>query len=296
MSLRHLQDEVARDPGSEAFAALADLYRAQGRLEAAQRVCVRGLRRNPDHVEGHYVLGRIHRDAGAPQRAYDEWDIALTLDPRHAPSRRAIGFLCLERDEPLEAERHLRVALQADPDDPRIQRALRAIARQGAPAAPTAAYWDAVAAIVRPELERLAGETRVRHILAVDVTGQIVTGVGNSGRVDLAGVASLVAAGNASGQALARMLGQSGFSQHHQGQGDHQLFVGAIPTPGGDLLVACTFGTDAPLGLVRVEFDEMAARLAEQEWPTPREGAVAADLEGALVQGLARARVQAVRG
>lgn len=294
--LRYLQNEVARNPGSESFAELADLYRAQGRLEAAQRVCIRGLRRNPDHVQGHYVLGRIHRDTGDADRAYDEWDIALALEPAHAAARRAIGFLCLERGEIAEARRHLRLALAADPDDPRLQRAMRRIEREGAPAAPSAEYWDRIATRLRPELQDFMRETLIRHILATDVTGQIVAELGHARGADLAAVASLVAATNASGQALAKMLGEQAFSQLYQGRDDHQIFVGTIPTPGGDLLVMCTFGAGATIGLVRLEFSALASRLATIEWPRPRDTASAADLESALGHGLARVGAPADSG
>ena len=36
--IRHLQDEVARDPGSPAFLPLAEVYRKEGRLAVALRL------------------------------------------------------------------------------------------------------------------------------------------------------------------------------------------------------------------------------------------------------------------
>jgi predicted regulator of Ras-like GTPase activity (Roadblock/LC7/MglB family) len=129
--VRQWSEEVARDPGSMAFVPLAAAYRSQGRQDAALRLCIRGLERNPTNVEAHYLLGLLYREAGDGVRAFDEWDIALHLSPEHRMARRAIGLLCADRGEWAAAARHLSRAATDNPADAEVAEAL-ANARQRA--------------------------------------------------------------------------------------------------------------------------------------------------------------------
>ena len=125
--VRQWSDEVAADPGSPAFRPLAEHYRDLGRRDAAQRLVLRGLERHPHDVEAHYLLGLLYRDGGEEVKAFDEWDIALALAPEHHGARRQIGFLCLDRGELDEAERHLERALEIQFDDAEVREALERI-------------------------------------------------------------------------------------------------------------------------------------------------------------------------
>ncbi|MEW5927375.1 MAG: tetratricopeptide repeat protein [Gemmatimonadota bacterium] len=141
--IRAWSEEVARDPGTLAFLPLAEAYRQAGRRDAALRLCLRGLERNPTNVEAHYLLGLLYREGGEPVKAFDEWDMALSLDPEHAGARREIGLLCAERGEWGSTLRHLERAAAADPADDEVRDALtRARSAAGEPAAPPAASAD----------------------------------------------------------------------------------------------------------------------------------------------------------
>jgi tetratricopeptide (TPR) repeat protein len=138
--IRAWSEEVARDPGTLAFLPLAEAYRQAGRRDAALRLCLRGLERNPTNVEAHYLLGLLYREGGEPVKAFDEWDMALSLDPEHSGARREIGLVCAERGEWGSALRHLERAAAANPADDEVQGALaRARAQSGTPAAPAPA-------------------------------------------------------------------------------------------------------------------------------------------------------------
>jgi predicted regulator of Ras-like GTPase activity (Roadblock/LC7/MglB family) len=287
--LRRWQDEVARDPGSPAFVPLADLYRVQGRLDVARRVCVRGLERHPNHVEAHYLLGRIYRDGDEAEKAYDEWDIALSLDPLHSASRRAIAFLCLERGEMREAERHLRKALTNDPDDPRVRRALRFIERGADTKHRGSDYWEAVARLAQPATASFARAAQVRLALVIDASGRLLTQHGFSPDLDLAGVASLAAGVQAASGEIARMLGQPRFSQLYQGRGDNQIFLGAIDSPAGELLLLAVFGEETNIGLVRMLYRDLVRRIEAGPWPATATPAAAENLEAELAESLSRA-------
>lgn len=125
--LRQWSDEVAADPGSPAFLPLAGHYRDIGRPDAALRLVIRGLERHPNDVEAHHLLGVLYHEGGEMVKAFDEWDIALALDPEHFPSRRAIGMLLAERGEWDAAERHLEKALEGDSFDAGIRALLEEI-------------------------------------------------------------------------------------------------------------------------------------------------------------------------
>jgi tetratricopeptide (TPR) repeat protein len=276
------------DPGSLAFVPLAELYRTQGRLDIARRVCVRGLHRHPTHVEAHHVLGRIYRDADDLERAYDEWDIALRLDPLDLASRRAIGFLCLERGQLEEAGKHIRRALSIDPDDPRLRRALRLVESGGRTRDPDGAYWEGVRSLLEPGMADFLRESHVRFVLALDASGRIVARAGATGDADLAALASLAAGANVASAEIARITGQAGFSQLYQGRGDHQVFMGRVRAPAGELLLLCVFGEDTTVGLVRMLFRELVEALAGVDWPPVSSVARGENLEAELAAGLAR--------
>jgi tetratricopeptide (TPR) repeat protein len=284
------QEDVARDPGSPSFVPLADLYRTQGRLDIARRVCIRGLERHPTHVEGHFLLGRIYRDEEDREKAYDEWDIALSLDPTHPASRRSLAFLCLEQGRMEEAQRHLLEAQRNDPDDPRIRRALRYIESGGAPVAIGPDYWDAVARLLKPRLEGFIREARVRLALVLDSSGRLLTQHGFTRDLDLAAFGSLAVGVHAAAKENARMMGQAGFTQLYQGRGDHQLFMGTIASPTGELLMVTVFGEEATIGLVRALFREFTGELSRTNWPAISSSLRRESLEAELAAGVARAR------
>jgi tetratricopeptide (TPR) repeat protein len=198
--IRAWSEEVARDPGTLAFLPLSEAYRQAGRRDAALRLCLRGLERNPTNVEAHYLLGLLYREGGEPVKAFDEWDMALSLDPEHAGARREIGLLCAERGEWGSALRHLERAAAANPADDEVREALaraRSAAGEpaappappapseaapaaaapsapapGAPTAPAASPWDAAQA----EFRGLTSERGILGALLMDGQGFVVAG------------------------------------------------------------------------------------------------------------------------
>lgn len=258
--VRRWQESVAADPGSPDFMPLAEVYRREGRGSVARRLCIRGLQRHPDHVEAHFLLGRLHREAGELTEAFDEWDIALRLDPGHRAARRAIGYLCLERRDWASAARHLELAAAAHPGDQRLAGAL-AMARRRAASA-EAPEMDAADGLAGP-LERFVRESRVRLAVVMDATGRVLTRHGTAAGLDLAGFASLGAGIQSASGELARLLGQPKFEQLYQGASDHQLFLAPLDTGAGELLLAAVFGSEATIGMVRVLFAALAREVVD---------------------------------
>jgi len=229
--VRQWSEEVAADPASLAFLPLARAYREQGRHDAALKLCIRGLEKHPDHVEAHYLLGLLYREGGDGVRAFDEWDIALALDPEHAGSRREIGLICHARGDFAAAVRHLEKALEADAFDGEVRSALEdAWARGGggrgpsaspappsAPAAPVPsaapippaeprAEADPLGAVMR-ELGELSAERGIVGAVLLDDQGFVLAGGMEVGGVDRGPEVAAVLSGASSeaGRALAHL-------------------------------------------------------------------------------------------
>ncbi len=216
--IRAWSEEVARDPGTLAFLPLAEAYRQAGRRDAALRLCLRGLERNPTNVEAHYLLGLLYREGGEPVKAFDEWDMALSLDPEHAGARREIGLVCAERGEWGSALRHLERAAAANPADEDVRDALaRSRAQSGeppapspppagpaAPPAPAPAPWDAAQA----EFRSLTAERGILGALLMDAQGFVVAGEMRAEGVDRAPeVAAALHGASAEAERALRHLG-----------------------------------------------------------------------------------------
>lgn len=105
--IRRLSDDLARDPSSLVFVPLADALRRAGQLDVALRVALRGLDRHPYVADAHDILARIHADRGDLERAADEWEMALRLDPSHAQARLGLGFVDFRRGNYEQAEQRL---------------------------------------------------------------------------------------------------------------------------------------------------------------------------------------------
>jgi tetratricopeptide (TPR) repeat protein len=297
--LRRWQEDVARDPGSASFLPLADLYRREGKLDVARRLCQRGLERNSEHVEGHVLLGRILREQGEVERAIDEFDIVLHLDPEHRAARRALGYLCLERRDWARAVRHLEIAAASDARDDRVASALTLARRHlvgGAANAPPPKKGEPVSAeppaALEEALQDFVRESRVRFGMIIDSSGRIVLRHGLADDLDLAGFASLGAGVQSASRALAKLVGEQHFAQLVQGEGDRQLLIGTVPVGGGELILVAVLGSDATVGLVRIRFQEAAREIAAIGW-RPAPGAHRSDpasFDAELNDSLRRAR------
>lgn len=293
LQLRQWQEEVAEDPGAPAYLLLADAYRREGKLEVAKRLCIRGLERNPEHVAGHYLLGRVYRELGEAEKAHDEWDITLRLDSGHPQARRALGYLCLERQEWTAAVRHLQEVAAADPGDRTLAEALelaRSRVGSGSPELEEVDRHQIISSILSEPLERFTREARVRLTILIDASGRILAQQGFSPELDLAGIASLGAGIHAASGRVAEMLGQPRFDQLFQATGTTQIFLAPIRTPIAELILLTVFDSATTIGMVRVLFRDFAESVERiDEWPGREASAGPEALEHELATGLRRA-------
>jgi tetratricopeptide (TPR) repeat protein len=287
--VRRWQEEIARDPASESFLPLAEVYRREGRLDVARRLCIRGLRHFPENVDAHFLLGRLHRQAGELDQAFDEWDITLRLDPAHRPARRALGYLCLERRDWEGAVRHLGRLAGEEPLDERAASALALARRHAGGGAPVVVGAERLEDAVAGPIERFVRATRVRRLLLCDAAGRVLAQQGFARELDMAALATLGAGIHSASGQVARLLGQPRFDQLYQGRGERQIFLAPVQSPAGELILLCVFGQDTTIGLVRVLFRDLARELADLPWLPPALQVVdAAAFEAELAAGLER--------
>ena len=132
-AIRAWSDELARDPNSLAFLRLAEALRRRRELDEARAVALRGLARHPYLADAHDVLARVYVDAREPERAREEWEMAVRIDPRHLPALKGLGFLAFQRYDFVRAERYLTAALMLDPRDAGLAQARQRVLDNLAP-------------------------------------------------------------------------------------------------------------------------------------------------------------------
>jgi predicted Zn-dependent protease len=125
--IRQFEARLAREPTSQAYAALAEAYRRAGRSEEAVALCREGLARHPGYVTTRLVLAKALLEAGDVRTARAEINRFLGGEPEHEPALR-IAVECALRDgNPAEALGHARRLGALDPHDRTTQGLSRAL-------------------------------------------------------------------------------------------------------------------------------------------------------------------------
>jgi tetratricopeptide (TPR) repeat protein len=122
--IRALTAQVAADPGSLVFLELAEALRRKGQLEAAQKVVLSGLQRYPHLPAAHDLYARVLADRQDYEHAFDEWDMALKLDPRNLGALKGLGFLFYRAGDHPNALSHLEAAYQQAQGDEGLRTAI----------------------------------------------------------------------------------------------------------------------------------------------------------------------------
>ena len=122
--IRVMTAQLAADPTSLVFLPLGEALRQRKRLDAARKVVLAGLARYPELADAHDLYGRILGDHGNFEQAFDEWGIAIRLDPDHAGAHKGIGFLYFVAGKLDQALGHLQAAQKALPDDEGVAAAM----------------------------------------------------------------------------------------------------------------------------------------------------------------------------
>ncbi len=116
-TVRRYEERLARDPGSLAFAPLADAYRKAGRIEDAVRLCREGLLRYPEYGTARLILAKALMDAGDHDAALAETRSLLLQTPADAQAHRLAAELCRRLARLDDSVAHLRQVVALDPAD-----------------------------------------------------------------------------------------------------------------------------------------------------------------------------------
>jgi len=131
-AIRRQEERLQRDPGSLAFAQLADLYRKAGRTREAVTLCREGLARYPHYTTARLILAKTLAVEGTLAEALAETSAILELAPKDVQAHRLAAELQRRLGRVDQAVIHLESALRLDPAD-RESRSLLALLRAAAP-------------------------------------------------------------------------------------------------------------------------------------------------------------------
>ncbi len=122
-AVAHFQEALQRDPEyALAYAGLGEAYWRQYELdrdpaiiELAQRACERAALLNDLLAPVHVTLGIVHRGTGEPEKALEDLQKALRLDPGNALALRETGRTLEQLGSKEEAEETYRRAIELRP-------------------------------------------------------------------------------------------------------------------------------------------------------------------------------------
>ncbi len=125
--IRQFEARLAREPTSQAYAALAEAYRRAGRAEEAVTRCREGLARHPEYTTTRLVLAKALLETGDTGAARAEIQQFLEGEPDHEPALR-IAVQCALRDgDPTGALGYVQRLGALDPHDRAVQGLCRAL-------------------------------------------------------------------------------------------------------------------------------------------------------------------------
>jgi len=155
------------------FAAAAEQYLAEDRLDAARDVCLQGVTQSPWYAPGHIVLAKIYRECGAHDAAEHSARRAIEIDPMNSVAHTLLGQVLLLQGNREEAAKALDEALFLCPADP-VATELMRHAKEQEPAEPVPA--PAPAPRVTRQPQPVTEEEEVSALRAMSgVDGVLVT-------------------------------------------------------------------------------------------------------------------------
>jgi tetratricopeptide (TPR) repeat protein len=116
-AMRRHEERLARDPGSLAFAQLADLYRKAGRTQDAIALCRQGLARYPQYTTARLILAKAWLADGRLDEAGAELRTALDQSPKDVQCLRLAAEVERRQGNLDGAAEYLDVVVKLDPGD-----------------------------------------------------------------------------------------------------------------------------------------------------------------------------------
>jgi len=132
-----LRKRLQKDPGSIAFAQLAEEYRRVGRFDEAIEVCRAGLARHPGYLSARVTLGRALLEVGDVESAQRELTDVVRVAPENLSAIRGLADIHRKRGEIPEALAQFKSAFDMASPDPTIDQIVRDLRRDAvAPSVP----------------------------------------------------------------------------------------------------------------------------------------------------------------
>jgi tetratricopeptide (TPR) repeat protein len=125
--IRQFEARLAREPTSQAYAALAEAYRRAGRADEAVTLCREGLARHPGYATTRLVLAKSLLESGDVRAARAEIHRFLGGEPDHEPALRIAVECALRGGDPAEGLGYVRRLAALDPHDRGVQGLSRAL-------------------------------------------------------------------------------------------------------------------------------------------------------------------------
>lgn len=125
-----LKKRIQRDPGSIAFAQLAEEYRRAGRFQESIEVCRAGLARHPGYLSARVTLGRALLEIGDTESAHRELSDVIRVAPGNLSAIRGLAEVHRRRGELPEALEQFRSAFELAGPDPAIEQIVRDLRRE----------------------------------------------------------------------------------------------------------------------------------------------------------------------
>jgi predicted Zn-dependent protease len=125
--IRQFEARLAREPTSQAYAALAEAYRRAGRANEAVKLCREGLARHPEYGTTRLILATALLECGEVPAAREEIQGFLGGEPDHEPALRIAVEGALRGGDPADALEHVRRLAALDPHDRGVQGLSRAL-------------------------------------------------------------------------------------------------------------------------------------------------------------------------
>ena len=79
--IKKLKETLKKDHKSKSFFTLAHIYRSQGELEKASKLCFEGIVYHPFYAPAYVLLGEIHKEQGELEKAIHFLNRAKELNP-----------------------------------------------------------------------------------------------------------------------------------------------------------------------------------------------------------------------
>jgi len=136
--LEALRRRVEQDPGSIAFAQLAEEYRRAGRFQDAVAVCRAGLANHPGYLSARVTLGRTLIELQQLDEGQAELERVLDGAPENFAAIRGLAEIHHRRGELNDALIQYRAALRLAPSDPDLTETVAKLTRALAAETPAA--------------------------------------------------------------------------------------------------------------------------------------------------------------